>query len=206
MRNAACDKKALRFLVTASIRASSRSSIVTWTRCAFPCGGSNGTVATMAFFRSTQSSCACRMVSTVRGFGTLTPFSRIPSTYSASASAAFRKASSLFLPADTHPGKCGQVPCESPDWSHASCIPDIVWPVSRFPPDFSRRWEATPVLMSSTFTTAAFDRRSSWLFEASPYRTAPKGPPSSFAQHDAFRVFLTQPPTPPDVRFSASGG
>jgi len=34
-------------------------------------------------------------------------------------------------------------------------------------------------------TTAAFDRSSLWQFEASPYRTAPKGPPSSFAQHDA---------------------
>ena len=33
-----------------------------------------------------------------------------------------------------------------------------------------------------TFTTAAFGRSSSWLFEASPYRAAPKGLPSSFAQ------------------------
>jgi len=37
-----------------------------------------------------------------------------------------------------------------------------------------------------TFTTTAFDRSGSWLFEASPYRTAPKGPPSSFVQHGAF--------------------
>jgi hypothetical protein len=41
-------------------------------------------------------------------------------------------------------------------------------------------------LLTITFTTAAFDRSSLWLFEASPYRTAPKGPPSSFVQHDAF--------------------
>src|SRR5215831_7800437 len=33
-----------------------------------------------------------------------------------------------------------------------------------------------------TFTTAAFDRRSSWRFEALPYKTAPKGPPSSLVQ------------------------
>ena len=33
-----------------------------------------------------------------------------------------------------------------------------------------------------TFTTAAFGRSSSWLFEASPYRAAPKGLPSSFVQ------------------------
>ena len=33
-----------------------------------------------------------------------------------------------------------------------------------------------------TFTTAAFGRSSSWLFEASPYRATPKGLPSSFAQ------------------------
>src|SRR6516164_2609131 len=42
-----------------------------------------------------------------------------------------------------------------------------------------------------TFTTAAFDRSSSWRFEALPYRTAPKGPPSSLLQHGA-RAFLTQ--------------
>jgi hypothetical protein len=33
-----------------------------------------------------------------------------------------------------------------------------------------------------TFTTAAFGRSSSWLFEASPYRATPKGLPSSFVQ------------------------
>ncbi len=33
-----------------------------------------------------------------------------------------------------------------------------------------------------TFTTAAFDRSSLWLFEASPYRAAPKGPPPSLVQ------------------------
>ena len=37
-----------------------------------------------------------------------------------------------------------------------------------------------------TFTTAAFDRSSSRLFEALSYKTAPRGPPSSLVQHDAF--------------------
>jgi len=41
-------------------------------------------------------------------------------------------------------------------------------------------------LLTITFTTAAFDRSSLWQFEASPYRAAPKGLPSSFVQHDAF--------------------
>jgi hypothetical protein len=36
-----------------------------------------------------------------------------------------------------------------------------------------------------TFTTAAFDRSSSRLFEALSYKTAPRGPPSSLVQHDA---------------------
>src|ERR1019366_1592846 len=49
-----------------------------------------------------------------------------------------------------------------------------------------------PRLLTGTFTTAAFDRSSFRQFEASPYRAAPKGPPSSFAQHAAFRGFLTQ--------------
>ena len=41
-------------------------------------------------------------------------------------------------------------------------------------------------LLTVTFTTAAFVRSSSRLFEASSYQTAPKGLPSSFVQHDAF--------------------
>ena len=41
-------------------------------------------------------------------------------------------------------------------------------------------------LLTVTFTTAAFVRSSSRLFEASSYQAAPKGLPSSFAQHDAF--------------------
>src|SRR6516162_709580 len=36
------------------------------------------------------------------------------------------------------------------------------------------------------------DRSSLWQFETSPYRAVPRGPPSSLAQHDAIRVFLTQ--------------
>src|SRR5262249_36382102 len=51
-----------------------------------------------------------------------------------------------------------------------------------------------PRLLTMTFTTAAFGRSSSWRFEASSYKAAPKGPPSSFVQHDADRtnVFMTQ--------------
>jgi hypothetical protein len=41
---------------------------------------------------------------------------------------------------------------------------------------------SSPRLLTMTFTTAAFGRSSSWLFEASPYRATPKGLPSSFAQ------------------------
>jgi hypothetical protein len=36
-----------------------------------------------------------------------------------------------------------------------------------------------------TFTTAAFDRSSSWRFEASSYKATSKGPPPSLVQHDA---------------------
>jgi len=36
-----------------------------------------------------------------------------------------------------------------------------------------------------TFTTAAFDRSSSWQFEASSYTATPRGHPSSLLQHDA---------------------
>src|SRR5262245_25869797 len=45
-----------------------------------------------------------------------------------------------------------------------------------------------PHLLTMTFTTAAFGRSSSWRFEASSYKAAPKGPPSSFVQHDADRT------------------
>ena len=40
-------------------------------------------------------------------------------------------------------------------------------------------------LLTMTFTTAAFDRSSSWWFEASSYKAAPKGLPSSLIQHGA---------------------
>ena len=41
-------------------------------------------------------------------------------------------------------------------------------------------------LLTITFITTAFDHSNLWQFEASPYRTAPKGPPSSFVQQNAF--------------------
>jgi len=49
-------------------------------------------------------------------------------------------------------------------------------------------------LLTMTFTTAAFDRSSSWLFEACSCKPASKGLPSSPAQHHApTSAFLTQP-------------
>jgi hypothetical protein len=42
-----------------------------------------------------------------------------------------------------------------------------------------------PRLLTITFTIADFVRSSLWQFEAFPYRTAPKGLPSSLVQHDA---------------------
>jgi hypothetical protein len=49
-------------------------------------------------------------------------------------------------------------------------------------------------LLTMTFTTAAFDRSSSWLFEACSYKSASKDLPSSPAQHRALTsAFLTQP-------------
>jgi len=48
-------------------------------------------------------------------------------------------------------------------------------------------------LLTMTFTTAAFGRSSSWLFEACSYKPASKGLPSSPAQHRAHTsAFLTQ--------------
>src|SRR5260370_19230103 len=44
------------------------------------------------------------------------------------------------------------------------------------------------------------DRSSLWQFETSPYRAASRGPPSSLAQHDAIRVFLTQAESPRGIR------
>jgi hypothetical protein len=46
--------------------------------------------------------------------------------------------------------------------------------------------QSKPRLLTMTFTTAAFDRSSSWQFEATPYRATPKGLPSSLVQHDTF--------------------
>ena len=49
-------------------------------------------------------------------------------------------------------------------------------------------------LLTMTFTTAAFDRSGSWLFEACFCKPASKGLPSSPAQHHApTSAFLTQP-------------
>jgi hypothetical protein len=42
-----------------------------------------------------------------------------------------------------------------------------------------------PRLLTMTFTTAAFDRSSSWQFEASSYTATPEGHPPSLLQHDA---------------------
>src|SRR6201987_5682062 len=48
-------------------------------------------------------------------------------------------------------------------------------------------------LLTMTFTTTAFDRSSSWLFEACSYKPASKGQPSSPVQHHApTSAFLTQ--------------
>ena len=50
-------------------------------------------------------------------------------------------------------------------------------------------------LLNGTFTTAAFDRSSFRLFEASSYKAAPKGLPSSLVQHRAsWRVLDTMSP------------
>ena len=51
-----------------------------------------------------------------------------------------------------------------------------------------------PRLLTETFTTAAFDRSSSWLFEACSCKPASKSRPSSPAQHRVLSsAFLTQP-------------
>jgi hypothetical protein len=118
-----------------------------------------------------------------------------------------------LFPSHRQPGS--QVPYESPDEIHAACTPDTAWPVSRFPPCSSQgrytpwfrchltNFDASstvrlhsslsslhdvvkPRLLTETFTTAAFDRSSFRQFGASSYKAAPKGLPSSFAQHGAF--------------------
>ena len=52
-----------------------------------------------------------------------------------------------LFPCHRRPGS--QVPCKSPNESHASSTPDTAWPIRRFPPYFSRSWGEAPVLMSS---------------------------------------------------------
>jgi hypothetical protein len=61
--------------------------------------------------------------------------------------------------------------------------------------------------LTMTFTTAAFDRSSSWLFEACSYKPTSKGLPSSPAPHRAqTSALLTQPlPGPGRALLSASG-
>jgi hypothetical protein len=51
-----------------------------------------------------------------------------------------------------------------------------------------------PRLLTMTFTTAAFDRSSSWQFEASSCKATPRGPPSSLHTARRFRAILTQVP------------
>src|SRR5260370_30334683 len=64
---------------------------------------------------------------------------------------------------------------------------------------------STSRLLTMTFTTPAFDRSSSWRFEAFPYRTAPKGPPSSLGQHGALAPSLHKT-APPLFALSFVGG
>ena len=47
--------------------------------------------------------------------------------------------------------------------------------------------QSKPRLLTMTFTTAAFDRSSSWQFEAAPYRATPKGRVGRW-------IFTTSPP------------
>jgi hypothetical protein len=47
-----------------------------------------------------------------------------------------------------HCMKSSQVPCPSPDQSHATYTPDTTWPISRHPPCLSWERFAPPVLMS----------------------------------------------------------
>ena len=100
------------------------------------------------------------------------------------------------------------VPRRSPEPRHATSTPDTTQPVDRLPLDLSRTTEQDPVLMSSTvafdasavvrlrsshdsphdasfdafsltLTTPTLNRSRSGLFEASPCRAAPEGPPPS---------------------------
>jgi len=57
-----------------------------------------------------------------------------------------------------------------------------------------------------TFTTAVFDRSSSWQFEASSYKAAPKGPPSSLVQHGAVAKLLGAKPEDVTIHCTLLGG
>jgi hypothetical protein len=86
-----------------------------------------------------------RLISRLFGLPMLWPSS--PPLACASVLSASRFSRLCLFPYHRKPSS--QVPYESLDWSHASCTPDIAWPVSRYPPSCSRSWEATPVSMPS---------------------------------------------------------
>lgn len=104
------------------------------------------------------------------------------------------------------------VPHKSLYHIHAIFMPEVIWPVNRYPPDLSQGNDYPSVLtlvptlstpqqwfiyirlhdthltrsclaFSITLPTPALYRRSLWWFEASTCMAAPKGPPSSFMQH-----------------------
>jgi len=70
-----------------------------------------------------------------------------PPLSGASVLSASRDCRLCLFPWHRRPGS--HVPYESPHESHASCTPDITWPVRRLPPCCSRSTGGTPVLMSS---------------------------------------------------------
>jgi hypothetical protein len=122
-----------------------------------------------------------------------------------------------LFPFHRQPGS--QVPYESLDESRVAFAPDTAWPVSRYPPCFSqddhapRFWchlvyfDASAIRLHSPLSSPhhvikchAFyhnvHHHGHWTAAAygslKPPLQGPRGPPSSLAQHDAIRVFLTQ--------------
>ena len=109
------------------------------------------------------------------------------------------------------------VPQKSLKQRHATYTPDTDQPVNRHPLDSSRTMHQDPVSMSTvaafdassvvrlrsshcsshdashdafslTLTTTALNRSSSGLFEASPCRAAPEGPPPSLLELQHFKL------------------